>query len=71
MNRTMSQLRAEKAEATVRRRGALAFESGDGIESCPYKDHRQDSGKLTWSRHWRKCWMEGYERAKTAKELTR
>ncbi|MDD4292280.1 MAG: hypothetical protein PHX51_08630 [Clostridia bacterium] len=41
-------------------KGQKAFHSGLSIDACPYKDKKQDSGKLTFSRAFRKQWFAGY-----------
>jgi|GEM_PF-3976482 len=47
---------------TAYRKGALAARNGEDRDSCPYPDHRQDSGRLTFSRAFRKEWYRGYDR---------
>lgn len=49
-----------KAEATVREKGRKAKREGLQPASCPYPDTRKADGRLTFSRHWRKLWFEGY-----------
>lgn len=58
----LTRRRAEKAAETVRRKGEQAKRDGLGPEACPYPDTRKVDGRLTFSRHWRKCWFEGYNR---------
>lgn len=53
--------RYEKCVETVREKGRKAKRDGVPPEDCPYKDVRKLDGRLTFSRHWRKCWFEGYE----------
>lgn len=49
-----------KACATVRARGARAAQDGVPEGCCPYRDTRNHLGRLTFSRHWRKTWIEGH-----------
>lgn len=56
--------RIEKQWESVRERGREAARSGKGPESCPYQDVRKVDGRLTFSRHFRKLWFEGYEEVK-------
>ena len=50
----------EKAQLTVRRAGAAAALLGLPESACPYRDVRKVDGRLTFSRAWRKLWLEGY-----------
>jgi len=45
------------------KKGREAALAGLGENACPYKDKRQDSGRLTFSRAWRNAWLDGYRRA--------
>jgi ribosome modulation factor len=41
-------------------RGRQAFRDGVKKSACPYKDIRTRGGAVTWSRAYRKAWMEGW-----------
>jgi hypothetical protein len=60
----------EKRRETVKRKGAEAFAQGLPESACPYQDHRQDSGKLTWSRAYRNDWVQGWRWARDAAKKT-
>lgn len=47
---------------TAYRKGALAARHGEPRDSCPYPDHRQETGRLTFSRAFRKEWYRGFDR---------
>lgn len=40
-------------------KGWTAAEHGQTESDCPYKDQRTNSGKITFSRAYRKVWMRG------------
>lgn len=42
------------------KKGARAAETGEPIESCPYKDKRKQDGRLTWSRAFSSAWCDGW-----------
>lgn len=41
-------------------KGQCARIAGEPITACPYPDTRKWNGKLTWSRVYVKCWMDGW-----------
>ena len=43
------------------RKGMAACAAGEGVDSCPYADHRKPDGRLTWSRAYRTAWRDGWE----------
>ena len=49
-----------RAHAGAWRKGRQAAKDGLPIEACPYRDKRQDSGMLTWSRSFIAAWEDGY-----------
>ncbi|HBY59193.1 MAG TPA: hypothetical protein DEH78_05190, partial [Solibacterales bacterium] len=44
----------------ARLRGRAAARAGGSIADCPYPDKRTQSGRLTWSRAFRRAWMDGF-----------
>ena len=44
------------------RKGWLAGLNNQHIRTCPYKDIRTESGRITYSRAFRKRWIEGWQR---------
>lgn len=56
---------------TAYRKGALAARTGAKRTACPYPDHRQDSGRLTFSRAFRKEWHRGYDHEQRAESHER
>lgn len=54
--------RRNPTDAAVRK-GREAFQAGLPESACPYKDHRKDDGRLTFSRAWRNAWLDGYRAA--------
>lgn len=59
--RQWAHARATKAAETVREKGRQAARAGLSINTCPYPDTRKVDGRLTFSRHWAKCWRSGYQ----------
>lgn len=43
------------------KKGQEAARKGLSIESCPYKDKRKPSGRLTWSRSFISAWEDGFK----------
>ncbi len=43
------------------KKGYEAYCEGKSQIENPYKDKRKDSGKLTWSRAFMKCWDDGWK----------
>ena len=43
------------------RKGIAAAAAGASRDSCPYEDKRKGCGRLTWSRAFRRAWMDGYD----------
>lgn len=41
-------------------KGRRAFERGEPITACPYRDRRTWSGRLTWSRAFITAWKDGW-----------
>lgn len=54
--------RYARACETVREMGRKAAREGKPESACPYHDIRKLDGRLTYSRHWRHTWFEGYRR---------
>ena len=48
-------------------KGARAFLSGETLGDCPYRDHRTDSGRLSWSRAYIRAWSDGFVDAEKQK----
>ncbi|KAB2319009.1 hypothetical protein F8A86_11690 [Betaproteobacteria bacterium SCN1] len=46
----------------ARLKGAEAARSGLPVQTCPYRDKRTDSGRLSWSRAFRNAWLEGHRK---------
>ena len=46
-------------------KGYLAFTSGEPRTSCPYRDRRNESGRITWSRAFQASWHDGWLYAQT------
>jgi hypothetical protein len=44
----------------VFKKGHTAFLEGQGLEDCPYKDKRNDAGRITWSRAYIGAWRDGW-----------
>ena len=42
------------------RKGYTANKEGKSPQDCPYKDKRNDSGRLTWSRAFIAAWDDGW-----------
>lgn len=42
------------------RKGYDAQKDGAGMDECPYKDKRTDTGKITWSRAYMSAWRDGW-----------
>lgn len=49
--------------------GFRAGSRGDAASTNPYQDRRQGSGRLTWSRAFRKAWREGWEQGHAVSEV--
>jgi len=49
-------------------KGVNAYLGGLSIDDCPYQDKRNDSGRLTWSRAFRICWVDGFVDARRRDE---
>lgn len=49
-----------RAHASAWRKGYEAAEGGQPASANPYQDKRTDSGKVTFSRAFRKAWAEGW-----------
>ena len=47
------------------RKGYLAFTGGEPRASCPYRDKRSESGRITWSRAFQASWHDGWLYAQT------
>ena len=43
------------------RKGYEAKKAGVPQSECPYKDKRNESGRLTWSRAFQSAWRDGWE----------
>lgn len=41
-------------------RGREAARNGVPAEACPYEDLRGSAGRVTWSRAYRRAWMDGF-----------
>jgi len=46
------------------KKGAAARAAGEPETSCPYKDYRKPSGKLSWSRSFINAWRDGWREYK-------
>jgi len=44
-------------------KGAKAAHAGQGDDACPYRDKRNDTGRLTWSRAFISAWEDGHRDA--------
>lgn len=51
-----------KALQTAFNKGAAARHAGLPATACPYKDNRQATGRLTFSRAFRNAWFDGYKK---------
>jgi hypothetical protein len=40
--------------------GRRARRDGEPIDACPYRDTRNTSGRLTWSRAFERAWVDGW-----------
>jgi ribosome modulation factor len=49
-------------------KGRAAFHTGIPIDECPYPDHRNEYGRITWSRAFRIAWIDGWEEERSATE---
>ena len=41
-------------------KGYIANKNNQPISECPYKDKRNSSGRLTWSRAFQSAWHDGW-----------
>lgn len=51
----------DPSRQTAFRKGALAHHEGKGIEVCPYHDHRNAKGRITFARSWIRVWRYGWK----------
>jgi len=42
------------------KKGMVAHQNGQPIESCPYRDRRKPDGRLSWSRSFIRAWQDGW-----------
>lgn len=49
--------------------GRRAFASGQGLDSCPYRDIRKPNGRISWSRAFIRAWEDGWVDAKSKQEI--
>lgn len=54
-----------KALQTAFNKGVAASAAGLSPTACPYKDKRQTTGRLTFSRAFRNAWFDGYKKGTT------
>lgn len=45
-------------------KGVRAAQAGETLDACPYRDRRNDSGRLTWSRSFIRAWEDGWRDAR-------
>lgn len=47
--------------------GHRAALDGESKDACPYDEKRNDAGRLTWTRAFRRAWFDGWEKGNNEK----
>lgn len=70
MNLPHDSYRWNRAILGAFKKGILAHQAGQAIESCPYSDKRKPDGRLSWSRSFIAAWRDGWRWSEKGKAVS-